>query len=568
MITFNYVRWKNFLSTGNAWTEIQLDRSVSTLIIGENGAGKSTILDALTFGLFGMPFRKIKKSQLVNSINGRDAVVEVEFTIGKRQYLVRRGIKPNVLDIIVDGSSLDQKAAIKDQQQVLENTILGLNFKSFTQVVILGSATFTPFMQLASSARKEVIENLLDIEIFTTMNNLLKDKQKRLREDTTNCDFQLTKAEEKIDILKDFIQTLETGNETKLQLNIDEIDKSKKNIELHEATIDRLRARVEELSGDISDFETVRGKQTKLSELRGRLTRTNKKHESDKEFYTENDNCPTCNQHIEDTFKTDTITAIDAKIVEVNDALSQIETQADEIATRLAEITETQSEISDNQQKIRVEHGAITGLQQYISKLQNETVVDDSDKIEEEKGKLTKLEESVVTLNSAKEKLSSDKYLYDIASGLLKDTGIKTRIVNQYLPIINKLVNKYLASMDFFVQFELDATFNETIRSRYRDDFSYASFSEGEKMRIDLALLFTWRTIAKMKNSVNTNLLILDEVFDGSLDTGGTDEFLKIINTLTTDTNVFIISHKGDQLYDKFHSVVKFEKVKNYSRIA
>ena len=439
MITFNYVRWKNFLSTGNAWTEIQLDRSVSTLIIGENGAGKSTILDALTFGLFGMPFRKIKKGQLVNSINGRDAVVEVEFTIGKRQYLVRRGIKPNVLDIIVDGSSLDQKAAIKDQQQVLENTILGLNFKSFTQVVILGSATFTPFMQLASSARKEVIENLLDIEIFTTMNNLLKDKQKRLREDTTNCDFQLTKAEEKIDILKDFIQTLETGNETKLQLNSDEIDKSKKNIELHEATIDRLRARVEELSGDISDFETVRGKQTKLSELRGRLTRTNKKHESDKEFYTENDNCPTCNQHIEDTFKTDTITAIDAKIVEVNDALSQIETQADEIATRLAEITETQSEISDNQQKIRVEHGSITGLQQYISKLQNETVVDDSDKIEEEKGKLTKLEESVVTLNSAKEKLASDKYLYDIASGLLKDTGIKTRIVNQYLPIINKL---------------------------------------------------------------------------------------------------------------------------------
>jgi len=568
MITFKYVRWKNFLSTGNAWTEIQLDRSVSTLIIGENGAGKSTILDALTFGLFGMPFRKIKKGQLVNSINGREAVVEVEFSIGRRQYLVRRGIKPNVLDIIVDGKNLDQKAAIKDQQLVLENTILGLNFKSFTQVVILGSATFTPFMQLASSARKEVIENLLDIEIFTTMNNLLKDKQKRMREDTQQCDFQLSKAQEKIEILKDFIQTLETGNESKIQLNNDEIDKSKKSIELHEGTIERLRARIEELSGDISDFEKVREKQTKLNDLRGRLKRTNTKHENDKKFYTENDNCPTCHQHIEDAFKTDTIASIDGKIVEVTKALEEITTQTDEVSIRLAEITEVQSEISDNQTKVRVEQSSITGLQQYITKLQNERIVDESDKIEEEKAKLEKLHGTVSTLEKAKEKLSSDKYLYDIASGLLKDTGIKTRIVNQYLPIINKLVNKYLASMDFFVQFELDATFNETIRSRYRDDFSYASFSEGEKMRIDLALLFTWRTIAKMKNSVNTNLLILDEVFDGSLDTGGTDEFLKIINTLNTDTNVFIISHKGDQLYDKFHSVVKFEKVKNYSRIA
>lgn len=568
MIVFNKVRWKNFLSTGNAWTEIQLDRSVSTLIIGENGAGKSTILDALTFGLFGQPFRRIKKGQLVNSINGRDAVVEVEFTIGKRHYLVRRGIKPNVLDIIVDDKNLDQKAAIKDQQILLENNILGLNYKSFTQVVILGSATFTPFMQLTSSSRKEVIENLLDIEIFTVMNNLLKDKQKRLREDTTNCDFQLTKAEEKIEILKDFIQTLESGNESKRQQNATEIGKSQKAITAHETTISKLRARCDELQRTIEDQTVVAEKQRKLGELKSRLKRTNTKHENDKEFYSSNDNCPTCHQHIEDTFKTSTITTLDEKMAEIEKALVELENQASEIDTRLGEIAETQKEISENQQKISVEQSSISGHQQYIRKLENEDIIDDIEKIDEEREKLQKLDESVVVLNKAKEKLSSDKYLYDIASGLLKDTGIKTRIVNQYLPIINKLVNKYLASMDFFVQFELDATFNETIRSRYRDDFSYASFSEGEKMRIDLALLFTWRAIAKMKNSVNTNLLILDEVFDGSLDTGGTDEFLKIINTLTNDTNVFIISHKGDQLYDKFHSVVKFEKVKNYSRIA
>lgn len=568
MIIFNKVRWKNFLSTGNAFTEIQLDRSVSTLIIGENGAGKSTVLDALCFGLFGVPFRRIKKGQLVNSVNGREAVVEVEFTIGKRQYLVRRGIKPNCLDIIVDGKQLDQKAALKDQQVILESNILGLNFKSFTQVVILGSATFTPFMQLASSSRKEVIENLLDIEIFTVMNNLLKEKAKRLREDTTNCDHQLNKAEEKIVILKDFIHTLESGNESKVQLNTDEINKSKKSIEQHEQEIGKLRTKVDELLGTIADGENAKDKRGKLETLRDRLKRTCTKHENDKKFYTENDNCPTCNQHIEDAFKVSTISEIDSKIEEVNGALVQLEEQHNTISERLAEVANTQSEISENQQKISVRQSSITGLQQYIKKLEEEKVIDDIEKIDEEKEKLEKLENGVETLNRAKEKLASDKYLYDIASGLLKDTGIKTKIVNQYLPIINKLVNKYLASMDFFVQFELDATFNETIRSRYRDDFSYASFSEGEKMRIDLALLFTWRAIAKMKNSVNTNLLILDEVFDGSLDTGGTDEFLKIINTLTNDTNVFIISHKGDQLYDKFHSVVKFEKVKNYSRIA
>ena len=568
MIVFSKVRWKNFLSTGNAWTEIDLNRSISTLIIGDNGAGKSTILDAMTFGLFGVPFRRIKKGQLVNSINNREAVVEVEFSIGKKDYLVRRGIKPNVLDILVGGQPLDQKAAIKDQQILLEKNILGLNFKSFTQVVILGSATFTPFMQLPSSSRKEVIENLLDIEIFTVMNNLLKERVKKMKEDTLECDHQLQKADEKIVIVKDFIKTLEAGNEAKLQQNIDEIDKSKKAITTHEGTIERLRGKLAELNGNIEDYSSVSSKDTKLKGITDRLKRTIQKHDKDKHFYTENDNCPTCNQHIDDGFKADTISGLDDKIAEVNQALDEVAKQTQETASRLADIAETQNEISDVQQKITVEQTSISSHQKYITKLEEEKVENDVDKIGEEKERLAKLEATCETLDKAKEKLASDKYLYDIATGLLKDTGIKTRIIRQYLPIINKLVNKHLASMDFFVQFELDEAFNETIKSRYRDDFSYASFSEGEKMRIDLALLFTWRQIAKMKNSVNTNLLILDEVFDSSLDNGGTDEFLKIINTLTNDTNVFIISHKGDQLYDKFHSVVRFEKVKNYSRIA
>lgn len=568
MIIFKKVRWKNFLSTGNQFTEIQLDRSISTLIIGENGAGKSTILDALCFGLFGKPFRRIKLGQLVNSINNRDAVVEVEFEIGKRHYMVQRGLKPNVLDIIVDGKSLDQKAASKDQQATLERNILGLNYKSFTQVVILGSATFTPFMQLPSGSRKEVIENLLDIEIFTVMNNILKEKVKKLKEDKRECEFQLEKSLEKIEIHKDFILTLEQGNEQKLQQNADAIASAQTSIELHERKIEQYREVITNLQSSITDMESVTSRRTKLNELRGRLDRTVGKYEKEINFYGENDDCPTCHQHITADFKSGAIAFANDKIAEVGVAIADLEKQTTEVWERIEAIESIQEQITENQQSVSVEQSSITGLQKYITELEKENTQNDSSKVDEEKLKLQKLETGVATLNKAKEKLSTDSYLYDIATGLLKDTGIKTRIIRQYLPIINKLVNKYLSSMDFFVQFELDEAFNESIKSRYRDDFSYASFSEGEKMRIDLALLFTWRAIAKMKNSVNTNLLILDEVFDSSLDNGGTDEFLKIINTLTNDTNVFIISHKGDQLYDKFHSVVRFEKVKNYSRIA
>ena len=568
MIVFEKVRWKNFLSTGNAFTEIQLNRSISTLIIGENGAGKSTILDALCFGLFGKPFRRIKQGQLVNSINSRDAVVELEFTIGNKHYLVRRGIKPALFDIVVDGKELDQKAAVRDQQTLFERNILGLNFKSFTQVVILGSATFTPFMQLPSGSRKEVIENLLDIEIFTVMNNLLKEKVKQLKEDKKECEFQLQKSIEKIEIHKDFIETLEKGNEQELQENADAIATAQASIATHQSKVEQLQRELGDLQSQIKDLDSITTKRIKLNDMRGRLERTVKKYENEITFYNENNDCPTCHQSISDDFKTGAVDFANNKISDVSVALTDLDTQLEEIAERLENIEQVSGQISDKQREVSIEQSSITGLQKYITEVEKKSVERDISKIDEEKEKLEKLISGVDTLNKAKEKLAVDNYVYDVATGLLKDTGIKTRIVRQYLPIINKLVNKYLASMDFFVQFELDEAFNESIRSRYRDDFSYASFSEGEKMRIDLALLFTWRAIAKMKNSVNTNLLILDEVFDGSLDTGGTDEFLKIINTLTTDTNVFIISHKGDQLYDKFHSVVKFEKVKNYSRIA
>ena len=409
---------------------------------------------------------------------------------------------------------------------------------------------------------------MLDIEIFTVMNNLLKEKVKQLKEDKKECEFQLQKSIEKIEIHKDFIETLEKGNEQELQENADAIATAQASIATHQSKVEQLQRELGDLQSQIKDLDSITTKRIKLNDMRGRLERTVKKYENEITFYNENNDCPTCHQSISDDFKTGAVDFANNKISDVSVALTDLDTQLEEIAERLENIEQVSGQISDKQREVSIEQSSITGLQKYITEVEKKSVERDISKIDEEKEKLEKLISGVDTLNKAKEKLAVDNYVYDVATGLLKDTGIKTRIVRQYLPIINKLVNKYLASMDFFVQFELDEAFNESIRSRYRDDFSYASFSEGEKMRIDLALLFTWRAIAKMKNSVNTNLLILDEVFDGSLDTGGTDEFLKIINTLTTDTNVFIISHKGDQLYDKFHSVVKFEKVKNYSRIA
>jgi DNA repair exonuclease SbcCD ATPase subunit len=568
MIIFKTIRWKNFLSTGNHFTEVQLDRSPNTLIVGNNGAGKSTILDALTFALFGKPFRKISKGQLVNSINGSGALVEVEFSIGTKNYLVRRGIKKNIFDIELNGINVDQNAAVRDQQEMLEKNILKLNYKAFTQVVILGSASFTPFMQLSASNRREVIENLLDIEIFSIMNSLLKSRQNKLKNDLQECQYQLDLTEEKVRLQQKYLQELKTDNAEKRKNNEREITKSQASIATHEAKVEELREQISDLQSQIADeAKTTKLKQDLLA-MKSKLTKTTQKHNSEITFYQENDNCPTCQQHIDEDFKNTKIEEYSDKIGEISTAVPKLETQLEEVKERLEVVSEVHRQINNLNTDLSVEQSSISGLQKYINEMQKQlTKLIEDDKVADE-DKIAELQSNIEVLSKAKEKLIDQQYISNFAGTLLKDTGIKTKIIRQYLPIINKLVNKYLSSMDFFVQFELDEAFNETIKSRHRDDFSYDSFSEGEKMRIDLSLLFTWRAVAKMKNSINTNLLILDEVFDSSLDGSGTDEFMKILNTISSDTNVFVISHKGDQLFDKFHSVIQFEKVKNYSRIA
>ena len=568
MIIFKTIRWKNFLSTGNHFTEVKLDRSPNTLIVGNNGAGKSTILDALTFALFGKPFRKISKGQLVNSINGGGALVEVEFSIGSKDYLVRRGIKKNIFDIEVNGSIIDQNSNVRDQQDVLEKNILKLNYKAFTQVVILGSASFTPFMQLSAANRREVIENLLDIEIFSVMNSLLKSKQSKLKSDLEECQYQLDLTEEKVRLQKEYLNNLKTDNAEKRKNNEREITKSQASIATHESKIEELRELITDLQQQISDEAKVTKLKSDISSMKKKLDRTMHKHGEEISFYKENDNCPTCQQNIEADFKATKIEEYTDKISKIESAFPQLEEQLENASNRINEIADVQQKISALNTDMHVEQSSISGLQKYISEMQKQlTKLIEEDKVGDE-DKIAELQNNLSVLGKAKEKLLEQQYISNFAGTLLKDTGIKTKIIRQYLPIINKLVNKYLSSMDFFVQFELDEAFNETIKSRHRDDFSYDSFSEGEKMRIDLSLLFTWRAVAKMKNSINTNLLILDEVFDSSLDGGGTDEFMKILNTISSDTNVFVISHKGDQLFDKFHSVIQFEKVKNYSRIA
>jgi DNA repair exonuclease SbcCD ATPase subunit len=569
MIKFKCIRWKNVLSTGNHFTEVQLDRSPNTLIVGNNGAGKSTILDALTFALFGKPFRKIAKGQLVNSINDSGALVEVEFNIGRKEYLVRRGIKKNIFEIVINGIPVDENANNRDQQEMLEKNILKLNYKAFTQVIILGSASFTPFMQLSAANRREVIENLLDIEIFSVMNSLLKSRANKVKQDLVDCNYNLDITKEKFRLQNDYIASIETDKAEKVKNSNEEITASSSAIASHEAQVDALSEEVRELQDTISD----KGKQDNLlrdlSEMRKKLNRTIAKHQEEISFYEENEHCPTCDQNIGNEFKVSKLDEYSKKIANVESALPELKDKMKETEERISMISDVQRNISELNTDISVQLSSISGLQKYISKLQKElnTLLAEETK-ENDAGQIEKLKKNIKILSTAKEKLIDQQYIQNYAATLLKDTGIKTKIIRQYLPIINKLVNKYLSSMDFFVQFELDEAFNETIKSRHRDDFSYDSFSEGEKMRIDLALLFTWRSVAKMKNSVNTNLLILDEVFDSSLDGGGTEEFMKILNTLSNDTNVFVISHKGDQLYDKFHSVIQFEKVKNYSRIA
>lgn len=571
MIVFKSIKWRNFLSTGAHFTEINFTKSTNTLIIGQNGAGKSTVLDALCFSLFGKPFRKINKPQLMNSINQKDLLVEIEFDIGQKKYKVIRGIKPNKFEIYLNGVLLNQDAAAKDYQDVLENQILKLNFKSFTQIVILGSASFIPFMQLTAADRRAIIEDLLDIQIFSTMNQVVKEKLSTNKDELGKIKYDISLLEEKIKMQKESIEEHKKHNDDEIAKKTAEIETSKTQFDNLVNDNALIQKHVDALSKDIDDRKLKLEKKSKgLFQVQGKIQTNIKRHEDDISFYETNHDCPTCKQSITEDWKQSQISEKNEKIDSQKKNLEEVETELTNVTNELQVISNTVKTINQHNSEITKNNATMAAILEYIKKLEKE-ISEISTKVEStEEGneKLTQLKVALEESTATYQTLLVDKQYLEHAGTLLKDGGIKSRIIKQYLPIMNKLINKYLSAMDFFVNFNIDENFNETIKSRHRDEFSYANFSEGEKMRIDLALLFTWRQVAKLKNSTNTNLLILDEVFDSSLDTVGTEEFLKLIHELGKDTNVFVISHKGDQLFDKFRSVVKFEKKGNFSRIA
>jgi DNA repair exonuclease SbcCD ATPase subunit len=573
MIYFKYLRWKNFLSTGNVFTEIKLDKHKTSLIIGENGAGKSTILDALSFSLYGKPFRKINKKQLVNSINGKEAEVQVEFSISKDNYKIVRHINKygtSKFEVYKDDELINQDAAAKDYQEMLEKNILKLNHKSFSQIVVLGSSTFVPFMQLPSQHRREVIEDLLDIQIFSTMNTILKEKVSENKNALVEVDYKINLAEQKIEMQEQHISQLKDNTQKRINENKVKIAKAESEKKVHVDNITQLQEQVDEIQEQKHDIEAVKKKKKKLEQFEYKLQDKISKLEQEIEFYSNHDDCPTCKQNIDENFKCDIVDKKQTNLEETNSGFTLLQEEYTKINEQLEQIQAVQEKVSELQQDISSNNSQINALNKLIDSINGdiESINTEQDSDDTNKDKLEELQIELANTHTEKESLTEEKGVLDVASLILKDSGIKTRIIRQYVPVMNKLISKYLAAMDFFVQFELDESFNETIKSRFRDEFSYESFSEGEKMRIDLALLFTWRAIAKLRNSVSTNLLIMDEVFDSSLDSTGTDEFMKILNDLTSDANVFIISHKGDQLMDKFQNTVRFEKVKNFSRIA
>jgi DNA repair exonuclease SbcCD ATPase subunit len=569
MIIFEKLRWKNILSTGNSFTELNLTKSPNTLVIGNNGAGKSTMLDALCFGLFGKPFRKINKPNLLNSINQQQGVVEVEFSIGQKKYKIIRGIKPNIFEVYCNGQLVDQDAKAKDYQDHLEKFILKINYKSFTQVVILGSASFVPFMQLSPGDRRAIIEDLLDIQIFSSMNGIVKDKMSIIKDGTLKNKYAMDLASEKILLQKQNIEEHKKHNQSEIEKKKKDVADSVDQIFTLQKDIGLIQKHIDVLQSKIADKLAVETKSSKLLQLESKLESRIKKIDKEVSFYEQNDNCPTCKQGIEESFRQEQVVTLGTTKLEVDKGLTELSVQIATTNKRFEDIQNSLKHITAHSNEIVKHNSTVSAINQYVTKMQKEIeeLSNRKDNLEEENTKLVELKAELTALIKHQEGLSVEKQYLEFAGNLLKDTGIKTKIIKQYLPIMNKLINKYLTAMDFFVNFNIDENFEESIKSRHRDDFSYANFSEGEKMRIDLALLFTWRQIAKMKNSTNTNLLILDEVFDSSLDTVGTDEFLKLLQEMDKDTNVFVISHKGDQLFDKFRSVIKFKKVNNFSQV-
>ena len=568
MITFQKIKWKNFLSTGNQFTEVNFEEHPTNLIVGTNGAGKSTILDALTFVLFNKPYRKINKPQLANTTNERECLVEIEFSINSRQYVVRRGIKPNVFDIVVNGNQLHREADDRSMQRILEENILKLNYKSFTQIVILGSSTFVPFMQLTSSNRREVIEDLLDIRIFSAMNNIIKETLKEKKNQVKSLDLKRETLKDKMKMQKNFIEELENRGKANIEANEKKVDKLLKEVDVY---IEENEKTEEEVKVRTKKQEEVTGatqKLSKLNNLKGKISNKVATITKEHKFFNENTVCPTCQQDIEEEFRLNRIEDAQNKAKELKEGYDELantikfEQQRERQFTTLSqEITKLTHDISQNNTRISINQRQIREceheIQTITSNLQNRN--SEHEKLEEFKENLHK------TIEELADKKQEIVY-NDFAYSLLKDDGVKTKIIKKYLPFINQQVNRYLQMMEFYINFQLNEEFNESVKSPIHEDFSYSSFSEGEKMRIDLALLFTWREVARVKNSANTNLLIMDEVFDSSLDGFGTDEFLKIIRYVIKDANIFVISHKTDML-DKFENVIRFDKVKGFSRI-
>ena len=567
MIHFEKVRWKNFLSTGNYFLEVQLDRNPTTLIVGENGSGKSTVLDALCFVLFNRPFRQINKSQLVNSINMGSAIVEIEFTIQKNKFKIIRGMKPTVFEIYCNGKMLNQDANSVDYQKILEQQILKLNYRSFTQVVILGSSTFVPFMQLRSKDRREVVEEILDIKIFSLMNFLLKHKNKEVGEELNTLEYELKLTKEKITMQEQYIQSLKKNKDKIIEEKEHLIFDSNRVLLDEQEKSDKISNEIESAQPELDKKDKLLNTIREFHKMEAQLSNRINENERQRKFFSENDECPTCTQTIDEELKQVKIKEKTNRIAELKQGILKLEDELKAKETEKSKLNEFAKEIRKKEVEIAKISVSMSGLKRLIEKEKKQIEKYKNGQVsEEDKVKLTRLSERFKIQEEQISKLREDKFYVDVARNLLMDTGIKTKIINKYLPIMNKLINGYLTSMDFYVNFTLDNNFNETIKSRHRDEFSYSSFSEGEKMRIDLALLFTWRAVAKMKNSTNTNLLILDEIFDSSLDTTGTDDFLKILNTFA-DQNVFVISHKGDTMFDKFRSVIKFEKQRNFSKL-
>ena len=568
MITFKKIRWKNFLSTGNHFIELDFQQKNTNLIIGTNGAGKSTVLDALTFVLFNKPFRKIKKSQLINTTNEKDCLAEVEFSINSRDYIVRRGIKPNIFDISVNGTLLHREADDRAMQKILEESILKVNYKSFTQIVILGSTNFVPFMQLSSPNRREVIEDLLDIKIFSAMNNLIRDTMRTKREEVRSLEASKDNIKEKLSMQENFIKELEEqgkenilDKEDKIKVLTVESDTHMEHNQILESNVSELLIEQEKVSG-------ASKKLVKLNTLRGKITQKVSTITKEHKFFTDNTVCPTCTQDIEEEFRVNRIADVQTKAKELKKGFEELEESIKLEEKREHQFTTVSKEITKLNNGISQNNTRISGCQRQIRDLESE-IQRLTDQLANRNTEHDKLTEFRTNLQETFEELGTkrqDIIHYDFAYSLLKDDGVKTKIIKKYLPFINQQVNRYLQLMDFFINFKLDEEFNETVESPIHEDFSYASFSEGEKMRIDLALLFTWREVARVKNSVNTNLLIMDEVFDSSLDGFGTDEFLKIIRFIIKDANIFVISHKTD-LHDKFESVIQFDKIKGFSRM-